>query len=157
MRSPTIKATMQRRILVNYRVDAEALASILPSPFRPALVQGYGIAGICLIRLAATRPAGLPMALGTTSESAAHRVAVEWDTEEGLVCGVYVPRATPPPGSTCSSVDERFPVGTTRPASRSRRAPAPTGWRCRAGTERPGWRWRSTWPKGSRRARSSGP
>lgn len=35
---PPIRATIQRRILVNYRVDPDALAGILPEPFRPALV-----------------------------------------------------------------------------------------------------------------------
>ena len=83
---------MERRILVNYRVDADALAEGLPPPFRPALVDGYGIAGICLIRLAAVRPAGVPAALGITSENAAHRIAVEWDTDDGPVAGVYIPR-----------------------------------------------------------------
>ena len=83
---------MQRRILVNYRVEPEALASVLPAPFRPALVSGYGIAGICLIRLGGIRPSGVPAALGVTSENAAHRVAVEWDTPDGPVTGVYIPR-----------------------------------------------------------------
>ncbi len=92
MRTSTIEATIERRILVNYRVDPEALAGILPEPFRPALVGGVGIAGICLIRLGGIRPAGLPSALGITSENAAHRVAVEWDTADGPVTGVYIPR-----------------------------------------------------------------
>ena len=92
MRAPTIKATIQRRILVNYRVDPEALAMFLPKPFRPALVGDFGIAGICLIRLGAIRPAGLPTVLGVASENAAHRVAVEWDTANGPVTGVYIPR-----------------------------------------------------------------
>ena len=92
MRAPTIKATIQRRILVNYRVDPDALAVLLPKPFRPALVGDYGVAGICLIRLGGIRPAGLPAAVGVTSENAAHRVAVEWDTAEGPVTGVFIPR-----------------------------------------------------------------
>lgn len=92
MRAPTIKATMQRRILVNYRVERATLASLLPRPFRPALVGGYGVAGICLIRLGGVRPDGLPAALGLTSENAAHRVAVEWDTPDGPATGVYIPR-----------------------------------------------------------------
>lgn len=92
MRAPTIKAAMQRRILVNYRVNPATLASLLPRPFRPAVVDGFGIAGICLIRLGGIRPAGLPSALGVTSENAAHRVAVEWDTATGPVTGVYIPR-----------------------------------------------------------------
>ncbi|MBW3576094.1 MAG: DUF2071 domain-containing protein [Actinobacteria bacterium] len=83
---------MQRRILVNYRVERATLASLLPRPFRPALVGGYGVAGICLIRLGGVRPDGLPPALGLTSENAAHRVAVEWDTPDGPATGVYIPR-----------------------------------------------------------------
>jgi hypothetical protein len=86
-----IKATIERRILVNYRVDPDILARSVPAPFRPTIVHGYGIAGICLIRLADVRLAGLP-ALGITSENAAHRIAVEWDTAGGPVKGVYIPR-----------------------------------------------------------------
>jgi hypothetical protein len=92
VKTPTIRATIERRILVNYRVDPDALARVLPKPFRPALVGDSGIAGICLIRLGAIRPAGLPAAVGVTSENAAHRLAVEWDTADGPVTGVYIPR-----------------------------------------------------------------
>ena len=88
----SIEATIERRVLVNYRVDPVVLASVLPAPFRPALVGGYGVAGICLIRLGAVRPAGLPTAVGLTTENAAHRVAVEWDTADGPATGVYIPR-----------------------------------------------------------------
>lgn len=90
--APTMRATIQRRLLVNYRVAPEALAAVVPPPFRPVLVGGYGVAGICLIRLGNLRPAGLPQVLGLTSENAAHRVAVEWDTADGPVTGVYIPR-----------------------------------------------------------------
>jgi hypothetical protein len=83
---------MERRILVNYRVDPDTLASILPAPFRPALVDGHGVAGICLIRLGHIRPAGLPARVGLTTENAAHRVAVCWDSADGPVTGVYIPR-----------------------------------------------------------------
>jgi hypothetical protein len=60
MKAPALAAVMERRILVNYRVDPDLLSSYLPAPFRPALVGGHGVAGICLIRLGRTRPAGLP-------------------------------------------------------------------------------------------------
>ena len=92
MRAPAIRATIERRLLVNYRVDPSALAAVLPPPFRPQVVAGYGIGGIRLIRLGAVRPAGVPAALGVTSENAAHRFAVEWDTADGTVTGVYIPR-----------------------------------------------------------------
>jgi hypothetical protein len=92
MRAPAIKATMERRLLVNFRVQPEALAAVLPEPFRPSLVAGWGIGGICLIRLGSVRPAGVPAALGMSSENAAHRIAVEWDAADGPMTGVYIPR-----------------------------------------------------------------
>src|SRR6187455_1434032 len=84
MRIPVIRGLIERRILVNYRVDPEVLASLLPQPFRPKLVHGYGMVGICLIRLRNIRPWGLPVWLGISSENAAHRAAVEWDGGGGL-------------------------------------------------------------------------
>jgi hypothetical protein len=83
---------MQRRLLVNYRVDPDVLASLVPAPFRPARVDGFGLAGLCLLRLGAARPAGWPAVAGLTVENAAHRVAVCWDTTGGVATGVYVPR-----------------------------------------------------------------
>jgi hypothetical protein len=52
MHLPAIEGIIERRPLVNYRVAPDALAGILPGPFRPRLVNGHAIAGICLIRLA---------------------------------------------------------------------------------------------------------
>jgi hypothetical protein len=91
MKAPALAAVMERRILVNYRVDPDLLSSFLPAPFRPALVNGHGVAGICLIRLGRVRPAGLSVR-GLRSENAAHRVAVCWDGPDGPVTGVYIPR-----------------------------------------------------------------
>ena len=92
MRIPVIRGVIDRRVLVNFRVDPEVLAKICPPPFRPQVVDGHGIAGICLIRLKDTRPQRMPALVGTSSENAAHRIAVEWDTDEGVQSGVYVPR-----------------------------------------------------------------
>ncbi len=92
MRIPTLTGTIDRRILINFQVDPEALARVLPEPFRPQLVNGCGMAGICLIRLKRLRPLGLPAFCGLTSENAAHRIAVEWDDEAGPQQGVFVPR-----------------------------------------------------------------
>jgi hypothetical protein len=91
MRPPALAAVIERRLLVNYRVDPGVLASCLPQPFRPVLVSGYGVAGICLIRLGRMRPAGLPGA-GMRAENAAHRIAACWDGPDGPVTGVYIPR-----------------------------------------------------------------
>ncbi len=92
MRLPVIRGLIDRRILVNYRVDPACLARILPAPFEPQLAGGWGMAGICLIRLAHLRPAGLPAWLGVGSENAAHRIAVQWPEDGGLRTGVYVAR-----------------------------------------------------------------
>lgn len=89
---PSIRGVIDRRILLNYRVDPDPLADALPDPFRPYTVAGYGIGGVCLIRLRDVRPRGLPAGLGTRSENAAHRIAVEWDGDDGRERGVYVPR-----------------------------------------------------------------
>lgn len=92
MRIPVIRGIIDRRILVNYRIDADVLARVLPEPFRPQLVGGFGIAGICLIRLKSVRPRGFPAAVGIGSENAAHRIAVEWDDDGQIRNGVYIPR-----------------------------------------------------------------
>ncbi|MEQ8790319.1 MAG: DUF2071 domain-containing protein [Pirellulaceae bacterium] len=92
MRIPVIRGVIDRRILVNFRVEAEVLARLLPPPFRPQTVRGYGMAGICLIRLKGIRPRWLPAVMGIASENAAHRIAVEWNEDGQTRCGVYIPR-----------------------------------------------------------------
>src|SRR5690349_6638726 len=89
---PVIQGVIDRRILVNYRVDPQVLAKILPPPFRPQVIHDSAMAGICLIRLRNVRPRGFPAWLGIGSENAAHRVAVEWDEGSQLRTGVYVLR-----------------------------------------------------------------
>lgn len=92
MKIPKIKGLIDRRILINYQVDKKVLEDYLPHPFKPKLVNGKGIAGICLIRLKEIRLSGLPKQLGFSSENGAHRIAVEW-MENGLLKeGVYIPR-----------------------------------------------------------------
>ncbi len=92
MRLPVIRGTIDRRILANYRINPEVLRSILPPPFRPKLVGGFGMGGICLIRLKSVRPNFFPFPWGISSENAAHRIAVEWDVHGKTVEGVYIPR-----------------------------------------------------------------
>ena len=80
---PVLKGTIKRRLLVNFRVDPDAIRQQLPPSFRPKLHRGHAIAGICLIRLEDIRPAGLPALIGFSSENAAHRIAVEWTDASG--------------------------------------------------------------------------
>jgi hypothetical protein len=92
MQIPVIEGVIDRRILANYHVDPQVLGRLLPQPFRPKLIHGHGIAGICLIRLKGIRPKMLPLPVGIGSENAAHRIAVEWETNGERREGVYVPR-----------------------------------------------------------------
>ena len=93
MKLPSLHGIIDRRVLVNYRVNPDILQAVLPPPFHPKLVRGVAIAGICLIRLTGVRPAFVPSWLGLSSENAAHRMAVEWRDDSGrLREGVYVPR-----------------------------------------------------------------
>jgi Uncharacterized conserved protein (COG2071) len=92
MRFPVLRGVIDRRILVNFRVEAAVMAKLLPAPFRPKLVQGMGVAGICLIRLKGIRPWLIPGVCGCSSENAAHRMSVEWDDNGTRREGVYIPR-----------------------------------------------------------------
>jgi hypothetical protein len=92
MRLPVIQGVIQRRLLLNYRVRPDLLRPLLPAPFEPKTVDGWGMAGVCLIHLVDLRPRGVPGRLGLSSENGAHRVAVEWDGPTGRQEGVFVLR-----------------------------------------------------------------
>ena len=89
---PLMQGVIDRRLLVNFRCDPDTVARLLPEPFRPQLVGGFAIAGICLLRLGELRPALLPKRIGLTSENAAHRIAVEWNEAGVAHAGVFIPR-----------------------------------------------------------------
>jgi hypothetical protein len=92
MQIPVIRGVIDRRILVNFRVDPALLARLLPAPFRPKLVNAAGMAGVYLIRLTDIRPRFVPSFLGISSENAAHRIAVEWNQDGNIREGVFIPR-----------------------------------------------------------------
>lgn len=89
---PAISGTIDRRILINFQVDAEVVARYLPDPFRPKVISGKAIVGVCLIRLDHVRLKGLPALLGMSSENGAHRIAVDWEEAGVAKEGVFVPR-----------------------------------------------------------------
>jgi len=101
---PAVEGRIERRLLVNLRIDPDRVAPVLPAPFRPLLVDGWAIAGLCLIRLAGLRPAGfpgqvpswvpgrVPGARGISTENVAHRIAVEWDENGERRTGVWIPQ-----------------------------------------------------------------
>ena len=92
MKIPTIHGYIDRRILINFTADPEAVKKIIPFPFRPKIYKGKVIVGTCLIRLKKIKPKGLPDFMGVNSENGAHRIAVEWDENGETKTGVYIPR-----------------------------------------------------------------
>ena len=88
---PVLRGVIDRRVLVNYRVDPEYMRHCLPAPFRPKLVNGFGLAGICLIRMNRIGPRILPFPIVGSSENGALRFAVEWDHDGQTHEGVYIP------------------------------------------------------------------
>ena len=94
MKLPLLRSLIRRRLLVNFRVSRQVIQRLLPAPFRPQLVEGQAIAGVCLIHLEHVRPAFLGnLPFGIHSQNAAHRIAVEWDDAEGaLQRGVFITR-----------------------------------------------------------------
>ena len=121
MRLPTVTGLIDRRILANYRVDPDCMASALPQPFRPWVYRGYAVGGICLIRLKHIRPKAFPFPWGIGSENAAHRIAVEWDSDGEVRRGVYIRDAIRIRGSMCWPVAGSFLVSIITRRSRSRR------------------------------------
>jgi hypothetical protein len=88
----SVHGVIDRRMLINFRVLPHVVSNLLPPFFRPKRLNGWAMAGICLIRLKEMRPQGFPTVCGLTSENAAHRIAVEWDDGDVVREGVYIPR-----------------------------------------------------------------
>ena len=104
-----VECTIERRLLVNYRIDPEVVERQLPEPFRPQLVSGWAVGGVCFIRLGNLRPNHFPSTLGITTENVAHRFAVEWDDDDGTQFGVFIPRRDTNSRATALAGDRVFP------------------------------------------------
>jgi hypothetical protein len=86
----TLRAQVRRRLLISYRVDPVVAQSLIPVEFRPQLVDGSAVAGVCMIGLQSVRPGWLRPKIGIRTENVAHRIAVEWDEDGEARNGVYV-------------------------------------------------------------------
>ena len=74
---PPVRARLAERLIFNFRLPPEALASLLPVPWlAPQVVGGFGIASFCLLDLRGITVAPLPTAVGARSISCAPRLAV---------------------------------------------------------------------------------
>ena len=88
----TIHGIIDRRVLLNYRIEPAVIQRVLPPCFKPKLFNGYAIGGVCLIRFKQLRPRSVPAWMGLGSENAAHRIAVEWRQDGERREGVFIPR-----------------------------------------------------------------
>ncbi|MCU1471494.1 MAG: hypothetical protein JWQ39_2643 [Glaciihabitans sp.] len=86
----TLRAQVRRRLLISYRVDPAVAQSLIPEQFRPQIVDGSAVAGVCMIGLQSVRPGWLRPRVGFRTENVAHRIAVEWDENGKTRSGVYI-------------------------------------------------------------------
>jgi hypothetical protein len=87
---PVLKGIIARRVLLNFRADAQSVQAMLPKPFVVDAHQGAAVVGICLVRLEKLRPKGLPSQAGISSENVAHRVAVRYPQNGEMRPGVFI-------------------------------------------------------------------
>lgn len=93
MKLSAIRGRIARRVLLNVRIKPEVLESILPPIFKPRLIDGWAIGGICFIALEDLRVPFVPTFLGMKSNNSAHRFAVYSVADDGTENDlVYVPR-----------------------------------------------------------------
>lgn len=85
-----VRAHLRRRLLISYRLDPAVAESLLPEGFRPQLLDGSALAGVCVLGLESIRPTWSRRRWGLRSENAAHRMAVEWDGPAGVEQGVFI-------------------------------------------------------------------
>ncbi len=131
-RTPTVRGTLRRRLLVNAVVAPEEAARRLPPGLRPHVAAAGTVVGCCLLEIEHLRPARLPAALGITQRAAANRISAEWENEEGeLVVGVYVPERRTDARLAIALGGRWFP-GVHRPADiRFRATPDDFAWSVR--------------------------
>lgn len=89
---PVLRGTVDRRLVVTYRLDPAAAAGAVPDRFRPRTRDGHALGSLLLLRIRGLRPRGLPDRAGTTHHHALHRVAVEWSEGGRERTGAYVVR-----------------------------------------------------------------
>ncbi|MDP5170606.1 MAG: DUF2071 domain-containing protein [Bacteroidia bacterium] len=83
---------LEDMVLLNFRTDAEVLRRLLPQPFEPRLVDGFGLVGILLFRmrdLECETTMGLP---SPPSEHVLYRIAVSWQQGARTHHGMYILR-----------------------------------------------------------------
>jgi hypothetical protein len=85
-------AIIDRQILVIHRARPDAIASILPTRFRPRLFKDHAIAALSLVRLKPPKPRLMPSLITTQPEHLAHQIAIEWDANGQTRYGWFILR-----------------------------------------------------------------
>lgn len=90
---PHLRATIDRRLLLNIRVCPEywSDSNALPERLRPVVVNGWTVAGVCFLRLRGAAPRWMPGQCGINTEGAALRVACIDEENSGVRC-VSIPQ-----------------------------------------------------------------
>lgn len=89
---PVLRGTVDRRLVLTYRLALDAAAGATPERFQPRTVDGHALGSLLVLRVRGLRPRGLPERAGRTTYHALHRVAVEWSEDGRSRTGAYVVR-----------------------------------------------------------------
>ena len=109
VRTPVVQGTIERRVLVVYRLDPSAVVDLIPGPFETQVVNGFAMGAISLSKLTDVRPRGFPASLGVTGEHATHLFAVKWTDQRRPAIGVFIPRRHTSSRLTAVVGDRLFP------------------------------------------------
>ncbi|MEJ1240959.1 DUF2071 domain-containing protein [Chryseolinea sp. T2] len=90
MKMPELDGIIDRRILINYRVDPLIVSTLLPPHLEPLVVNGFASVGICLLRLKNIGIKHAPGFMRVNSENAAHRFLVKF--RDNGQPAVFIPR-----------------------------------------------------------------
>jgi hypothetical protein len=109
VRTPVLQGTIERRVLVVYRIDPAAVLDLIPSPFEAQVVNGCAVGAISLTKLTDVRPQGFPALLGVSGEHATHLFAVKWTDQRRPAVGVFVAKRHTSSRLTAVVGDRLFP------------------------------------------------
>ncbi len=79
----TVQTEWIEAVSVNYSVEPDALAALLPAPLRPELWHGRAWVQLLVSSLRGMRPQGLLAAFGVDFYQASYRAAVVWTDRDG--------------------------------------------------------------------------
>jgi hypothetical protein len=109
LRTPIVEATIERRVVIVYRLDPDVVADLIPGPFEAQMVKEFAVGATSFTSVKHLRPRGLPPWLGRDSEHAAHLIAVTWLNQRRPAIGVFCSRRHTSSRVIATSSDRLFP------------------------------------------------